>query len=88
MNSDWLASLTSLIIAYSHIPNAQDVLTRDGEVDISKDSGSVDKWIRYCARCFAQMEWWAEAAANQREIVDPFEESPGFVQSPGQRNAP
>ena len=71
-----------------HIPKAQEVLTHDGLVDTSKDQENEEKWLKYCGRCFSQMEWWAEAAARQKEFVDPFDESPGFVKSPDQRNAP
>lgn len=71
-----------------HIPKAQEVFTRDGLVDTSKNPDSEDKWLKYCGRCFSQMEWWAEAAAKQKELVDPFNESPSFVSTPNQRNAP
>eukprot|EP00956_Cyclotella_meneghiniana_P013415 scaffold19382_cov32-Cyclotella_meneghiniana.AAC.2 len=73
------------VSAMIHIPKAQEVLDRDGTVFDSQDPGG---WEKYCARCFSQMEWWAEGAMRQRELMDPFEESPGFVKNPSQRNAP
>ncbi|KAL3798052.1 hypothetical protein HJC23_012343 [Cyclotella cryptica] len=76
------------VSAMIHIPKAQEVFNRDGSVNISKDSDSADKWAKYCSRCFSQMEWWAEAAVRQKEIVDPFDFSPVFLSSPSQRNAP
>lgn len=73
------------VSAMIHLPKAQEVLDRDGTV-LEKENP--DGWERYCARCFSQIEFWAEAAARQRELTDPFEESPGFVKDPSQRNAP
>ena len=76
------------VSAMIHIPKAQEILTRDGAVDCSEDTDNNKKWERYCARCFSQMEWWAEAALNHKELVDPFDESPRFASTPSQRNAP
>lgn len=33
-------------------------------------------------------EWWAEAAMRQKEVIDPFDESPAFSKSPSQQNTP
>jgi hypothetical protein len=58
------------------------------EFDISKKENNNDpvRWQKYCGRCFSQLEWWAEATRRHRELVDPFDESPAFVESPDQRN--
>lgn len=72
-----------------HIPKAQEVLDRDGNIiDTTKDNNDVNQWKKYCGRCFSQLEWWAEAAKNHREVVDPFVDSPVFAKDPEQRNAP
>lgn len=76
------------VSAMIHIPKAQEILDANGIVDTSIDPEKEEQWGRYCARCFAQLEWWAEAAARQKLIVDPFDESTRFVTSPSQRNAP
>ena len=71
-----------------HILKAQEVLDRDGNIDTTKDNNNTNQWKKYCGRCFSQLEWWAGAAKNHREVVDPFNESPVFVKDPEQRNAP
>ena len=77
------------VSAMIHIPKAQEVLDRDGNIiDTTKDNNDVNQWKKYCGRSFSQLEWWAEAAKNHREVVDPFNESPVFVKDPEQRNAP
>ena len=76
--------------AMIHIPRAQEVLDPDGIIDISKKENNNDpvRWQNYCGRCFSQLEWWAEATRRHRELADPFDESPAFVESPDQRNVP
>ena len=77
------------VSAMIHIPKAQIVLDRDGNINTtSKDSNDSEQWQKYCGRCFSQLEWWAEAAKRHREISDPFDESPVFAKTPDQRNAP
>jgi chromate reductase, NAD(P)H dehydrogenase (quinone) len=71
------------VSAMIHIPSAQQVLNEQGE--ILQDP---DQWERYTDRCFQQLEWWATAAQQYRQQVDPWEKSPALVQSPSQRNAP
>lgn len=65
--------------AMIHIPMAQEVLDPDGSIDISKKEHNNDpvRWQKYCGRCFSR---------RHRELVDPFDESPAFVESPDQRN--
>eukprot|EP00584_Thalassiosira_punctigera_P001890 CAMPEP_0172545112 /NCGR_PEP_ID=MMETSP1067-20121228/15117_1 /TAXON_ID=265564 ORGANISM="Thalassiosira punctigera, Strain Tpunct2005C2" /NCGR_SAMPLE_ID=MMETSP1067 /ASSEMBLY_ACC=CAM_ASM_000444 /LENGTH=72 /DNA_ID=CAMNT_0013331791 /DNA_START=171 /DNA_END=389 /DNA_ORIENTATION=- len=70
-----------------HIPKAQEVLDRDGDID-ANHKYDPDQWQKYCGRCFSQLEWWAEATRRHRDVADPFDESPVFVKSPDQRNAP
>jgi chromate reductase len=76
-----------------HIPKAQEVLNRDGSIAVTTSSLSLgneeeERWRKYCSRTFSQLEWWAVAARNHREVVDPFEESPVFQKAPSERNAP
>ena len=71
-----------------HLPKAQDIFTRDGQIDTSKNNNDPEQWSKYCGRCFSQLEWWAEAASRHKEAADPFDESPAFAKSPEQRNAP
>lgn len=69
------------VSAMIHIPMAQDVVKEDGTlVD--------DTWLKYTDRSLSQLEWWAEAARNQRLLQDPYATSPAFQSSPDQRNAP
>jgi hypothetical protein len=43
------------------------------------------QWDSYC---FSQLEWWCQAAAIHRQVVNPAETAPAFVRSPSVRNAP
>jgi NAD(P)H-dependent FMN reductase len=88
------------VSAMIHIPYAQDVLHEDGTIKIKERDGpdndddddnnatARQRWDDYCQRCFVQVEWWAEAAKNHKQVVDPFKGSKPFQQSPSQRNAP
>ena len=86
------------VSAMIHIPKAQEVLNRDGNIatksseenngESDDNEEETDRWRKYCARCFSQLEWWAVAAQNHREVVDPFDVSPAFTQAPSERNAP
>ncbi len=85
-----------------HIPKAQDVFDKDGNIIVleAEEDGGADgksvksaanaenRWREYCGRCFSQLEWWADAAKKHKELVDPFDDSPVFLKTPGQRNAP
>ncbi|VEU34313.1 unnamed protein product [Pseudo-nitzschia multistriata] len=71
------------VSAMIHIPNAQDAIDDDGT-----PTTDPKRWKEYCGRCFSQLEWWADAAKNHKEIADPFEESKPFRLTPSQRNAP
>ncbi|KAL7553780.1 hypothetical protein ACHAWF_017107 [Thalassiosira exigua] len=78
------------VSAMIHIPKAQEVLDRDGNINASTDNDVNDpeRWQKYYGRCFSQLEWWAEAARCHKKVADPFDESPAFAKSPNQRNAP
>ena len=76
------------VSAMIHIPNAADVLDEDGCVMVTSSDEDEERWIKYCNRCFSQLEWWGTAAKEHRQKVDPFDESPSFSKTPSQRNAP
>mmetsp|Transcript_41922 Transcript_41922/g.87995 ORF Transcript_41922/g.87995 Transcript_41922/m.87995 type:complete len:253 (-) Transcript_41922:58-816(-) len=79
------------VSAMIHIPTAHQILDRDGNINDDPSDNKRDqheKWQKYCGRCFSQLEWWAEACQQHRKVADPFDESPVFVKSPDQRNAP
>jgi len=77
------------VSAMIHIPKAQEVINRDGSIVVtSEGNDDEERWQKYCSRTFSQLEWWAVAARNHREVVDPFDESPVFGKTPSQRNAP
>jgi hypothetical protein len=71
-----------------HTPKAQDALNRDGNINKLDGSGdSIERWEKYVGRCFSQLEWWAEACANQKEVRVLWDESPVFITSPSLRKA-
>eukprot|EP00984_Skeletonema_dohrnii_P031434 scaffold23933_cov211-Skeletonema_dohrnii-CCMP3373.AAC.1 len=77
------------VSAMIHIPKAQEVINRDGSIVVTSEANDEEEqWQKYCSRTFSQLEWWAVAARNHREVVDPFDESPVFGKTPSQRNAP
>ena len=45
------------VSAMIHIPKAQEVFDRDGNVDTSKDNNDTEQWRNYSSRCFSQLEW-------------------------------
>jgi chromate reductase, NAD(P)H dehydrogenase (quinone) len=75
------------VSAMIHIPRAQEVLKEDGSL-VQEGEDDKKQWESYCDRCFSQLEWWGQAAANHRRAVNPADASPAFVKSPSQRNAP
>lgn len=68
-----------------HVPRAHQVLGEDGSILMNDDG---DDWNKYVDRSLSQLEWWAEAAREQRQRRDPYETSPAFTEAPSQRNAP
>ena len=73
------------VSAMIHIPRAHEAFDANG---VATGEGAAERWARYGARTFSQLEWWAAAAASQRIIQDPFQESAAFLDEPAQRNAP
>ncbi|MXS82785.1 NADPH-dependent FMN reductase [Nitrosomonas oligotropha] len=73
------------VSAMIHIPKAHEVLAEDGSFLASVDA---ERWTNYFARSFAQLTWWASAAKNQRDVIDPLKLAPAFKKDPSQRNAP
>ena len=73
------------VSAMIHIPKAQEVYQEDGNVLEGVDP---DAWSNYMHRTFAQLRWWANAASEQREKVDPDTVAKAFTRDPLQRNAP
>lgn len=73
------------VSAMIHVPKAQDVFAEDGR---SLDGVDQQSWFDYFGRAFKQLIWWGEAAAVQREAVDPRQLVRDFKRDPSQRNAP
>ena len=80
------------VSAMVHIPNAADVLDEEGKFKISgtlqnsKEDKEL-KWTNYVLRCVSQLEWWADAAKEQRTRIDPTIKSPPLAKNPKERNA-
>lgn len=70
------------VSAMVHIPSAADVLRPNGVVIQDEES-----WNRYLDRMFAQLEWWATAAKNHKQVDDPYGKSPPF-KIISERNSP
>ena len=70
------------VSAMVHIPHAGQVFDDDGSYALSADEA---RWSGYLGRTFSQLEWWAQAAANQRGVSSPTRP---FLRDPSQRNAP
>lgn len=73
------------VSAMIHIPKAHEVLAEDGN---SLEQIDAEKWMSYFSRTFTQLTWWASAAKNQRNEVDPHKLAPAFKRDPSQRNSP
>lgn len=73
------------VSAMVHIPKAQTVYQEDGTVVEDADPKA---WENYMQRTFAQLHWWASAAAEQRTKIDPESIAKPFKRDPSQRNAP
>ena len=71
------------VSAMIHIPKAHEVLNAEGVV-----AEEAERWRRYGARTWSQLEWWGGAAAAHRLCVDPFRGSAALLGDPSQRNAP
>lgn len=68
-----------------HVPKAQNVFGEDGNL---QEGQKQDEWFGYFGRTFNQLVWWAQAANNHREVLDPQEMITTFNRDPSQRNAP
>ncbi len=73
------------VSAMIHVPNAQQVFTEDGAMQIYE---SQTDWFTYFGRTFKQLIWWAAATQKHREEADPHNMLNGFKMDPKQRNAP
>lgn len=73
------------VSAMLHYPHADRVFDAEGRPAAGEDAA---RWASYAARGLSQLAWWAEAAAEQRERVDPFAQSPAFRRRPTERDAP
>jgi NAD(P)H-dependent FMN reductase len=56
------------VSAMIQVPRAADVFTEEGSFCKNADENG---WREYCGRAWAQLEWWGEAARNQRALIDP-----------------
>lgn len=74
------------VSAMMHIPKVKDHFGENGEV--LGDEEEAERWKKYAQRSLSQLEWWGEAAKQQKKLKDPFDESPPFASNPSQRNAP
>lgn len=70
------------VSAMVHVPKAHEVFDQD-----STPNEAAARWEAYASRMISQVEWWALAARNHRQVVDPFQKSPPFQRTPQQRNA-
>ena len=68
-----------------HVPKAQEIFEEDGSI---QDGIDQNRWLEYFSRAYSQMVWWAEAANEQRERVNPHSLVKDFKRDPSQRNAP
>jgi NAD(P)H-dependent FMN reductase len=68
-----------------HVPKAQNVFGEDGNL---QEGQKQDEWLGYFGRTFNQLVWWAQAANNHREELDPQDMIAVFNRDPSQRNAP
>ncbi|MBL0009996.1 MAG: NAD(P)H-dependent oxidoreductase [Nitrosomonas sp.] len=73
------------VSAMIHIPKAHEVLAEDGHFLEPVDA---EKWMSYFSRTFTQLTWWASAAQNQRNVIDPHKLAPAFKRDPSQKNSP
>ncbi len=73
------------VSAMLHFPQADQVFQASGQLNPGQDEA---RWATYAGRGVEQLYWWAEAAARQRAVLDPFGVSPVFARTPAERNAP
>ncbi|ETX11050.1 flavoprotein [Marinomonas ushuaiensis DSM 15871] len=68
-----------------HVPKAQNIFGEDGSL---QEGQKQEEWFGYFGRTFNQLVWWAQAANQYREELDPKEMIATFNKDPSQRNAP
>tara|TARA_R110000744_G_scaffold221782_2_gene340769 strand:- start:2115 stop:2774 length:660 start_codon:yes stop_codon:yes gene_type:complete len=73
------------VSAMIHVPKAQEVFNDNGSVQAGEEQSS---WFNYFHRTFGQLVWWAKAAKEHSENVDPHQMIKSFKTDPSQRNAP
>ena len=73
------------VSAMIQIPHAGDLIDADGRL---AEAAHQARWQDYAERGLAQLVWWAEAAAEQRQRRDPHADIGDFTRDPGQRDAP
>ena len=73
------------VSAMIHVPKAQDIFEADGSV---KAGEKQEAWFDYFGRTINQMIWWAQAAKEHRDQVNPHQLVKDFKRNPSQRNAP
>lgn len=73
------------VSAMIHVPKAQDVFNVDGKPIAGQDRSS---WFNYFSRTFSRLTWWAQAAKQHAEVVNPQSTLKSFKTNPSQRNAP
>jgi NAD(P)H-dependent FMN reductase len=57
------------VSAMIHVPKAQEVFHADGSCQWGENQTS---WFDYFGRTFSQLVWWAQAACQQREQMEPY----------------
>lgn len=73
------------VSAMIHIPKAHEVLAADGSF---LGNVNAERWTDYFGRTFAQLKWWASAAKNHRQEINPHALIRSFKKDPSQRNTP
>ncbi len=73
------------VSAMIQIPKVHEVLAEDGSFIKNVDA---EGWADYFGRTFTQLKWWASAAKNQRDEIDPRKFVRSFKRDPSQRNTP
>nr|WP_320135421.1 NAD(P)H-dependent oxidoreductase [uncultured Amphritea sp.] len=73
------------VSAMIHVPKAQEIFLEDGSMQTGEDQTS---WFDYFNRTLMQLIWWAQAAQEHRNEVDPHAVLIDFKTSPAERNAP
>ena len=76
------------VSAMIHVPKAQEVFNDDG-LPVASWARVNHRGLIISHRTFGQLIWWAQAAKEQSEVVDPEQSVlKSFKSDPSQRNAP